>query len=86
MFQDFTIDGAKYLSKYDGSELDIYKKRKYKGIILDRGYNRTIFSIPTAIKVYNKDPIYYNVSYLLDINSPFSSLTEEAYEFLAKDI
>ncbi len=43
-------------------------------------FHRPMLSIPTAAKVDNESsPIYYNVHYILDVTSPHSSLTNEAY-------
>lgn len=60
-----------YLSKYEGSIEELKEKAKYEGSIMG-SHSRLFFSIPTA--KYNSSE-YYNVHYLLDTSSPYTTLT-----------
>lgn len=60
-----------YLSKYEKSIEELKEKVKYEGVIIG-DHSRLFFSIPTAMKNSSK---YYNVHYLLDTASPYTTLT-----------
>ena len=60
-----------YLSKYDKSIEELKEKVKYKGKIIG-DQSRLFFSLPTA-RVNSTE--YYNVHYILDTASPYTTLT-----------
>lgn len=60
-----------YLSKYEGSIEKLKEKAQYEGSIIGSNW-RLFFSIPTAKQNSSE---YYNVHYLLDTGSPYTTLT-----------
>lgn len=60
-----------YLSKYEKSIEELNVKVKYEGRIIG-DHSRLFFSLPTARENSSE---YYNVHYLLDTGSPYTTLT-----------
>lgn len=60
-----------YLSKYKEIQEELSQKLQYKGVIIG-DHSRLFFSIPTA-RVNSQE--YYNVHYLFDTGSPYTTLT-----------